>query len=130
MKQKIKHFEHFEIEQYYLQDSKIEVDIVKNELLITIYIPTEKFKNWLEDDGRLDFCLDSCDHSGNHVQVTGKITFEEYLEGNKRMYILQDLYEYIVTNPITYRKKIYENSLDSILAAFENYPKSPLNYIK
>ncbi|MBK7345810.1 MAG: hypothetical protein IPI98_02550 [Chitinophagaceae bacterium] len=125
---KAKKTKHFEIETYFKDAKRIEVCLTKGELGLSVFIPTDKFISWLDENSRLEYVIDGVDHNGEHKQVFGKIPIDEYFVEVDSHAIFTDLYDYIVQNPITYRRRIYENSLDSILAAFENYPKSPLNF--
>ena len=115
---------HFEIEGWSKSSTTIRVNIAKEDIGIEITIPRKKFEFWLLINEKLLWEIISSDHTGEHVQAQGTMSYEEYWDG-KVEYIESDLYEYITTNPITYKCHTFDNSLESILEAFRVFPKSP-----
>ena len=101
-----------------VKDGYIIVECEKNDILIPVEIPEKKFHLFLREEDKLSWIMDSSDHTGEHVQASGDMSYEEYWNCETR-YIYEDLYEYITTHPINFRGKIYENALESLLPAFE-----------
>lgn len=94
----------FEIEEYNLFDDEIEVTITRGEQEKTISVPRERFERWLENNGRLDYCRDWADYSGEHQQDTGTMTIEDYWDWSTYREIKSDLYDFIVTKMMDVRK--------------------------
>lgn len=108
----------FQIESYDREDYQVVAHCVKGTRYIPVYIPLNKFEFWLRTSDKLCWELNLSDHSGSHVQTTGNMDVNEYWDGDMP-YIYADLYEYIVTHPITFRCTVVENSLQSLLNEFE-----------
>lgn len=117
-----KHFnvESYNVKRYIFPEDIIDVMIEKNNKGIPIQIKLEDFELFLITKDKLDWQLDLSNECGEHVQRSGKMTMEEYWEGDLS-YIYNDLYEYITTHQIKYKGIIRPNSVESILNAFENY---------
>lgn len=110
----------FEIIDFNLFDEEIEVIAVKGEREKTISVPRARFEKWLQNDGRLNYCIDSVDHTGEHVQDLGTISIEDYWS-DINIEKKRDLYEFIVLKMMDSRKIFdIQTSLQSILKTFAN----------
>ena len=103
----------FEIDDYNLFETEIEVFLKKDGEEKTIFIHRPDFEQWLKDDSRLDWIMDSCDYSGEHVQHQYSIPIEEYFQESCIEDIKSDMYDYIVKK--TDCKKFFETPLNQIL---------------
>lgn len=110
----------FKVEKYSISDcdEKVLVFITKNNKGLTITIPKTKFEAWAMFSGRLEWEL-NYSVAGEHQQESGQMSFHEYWDSAEH-FILVDLYDYIVANPIVFRGITYPNSLDSILPQLNN----------
>lgn len=109
---------HFLIEDYEIKNETVIVTLQKSGVIIPITIPLEKFKFFLVTNGKLDWELNTSDHTGEHQQFTGSMTMDEYWGTDEKL-IHEDLYEYITTNPITYRGDVYTDSVGQINRSFD-----------
>ncbi len=109
---------HFLIDDYEIrEDNQLVISLTKSNLVVPITIPLDKFYLFLLTNSKLDWELNHADHSGEHIQASGRMTHDEYWNSEPD-YIKQDLYEYITTNPITFRGVLYENSVQNINLQF------------
>jgi len=116
----------FEIDDYNVWEKEIECFLVNNTQEKEINIPREKFEQWLEDSDRLDYCHDSVDYKGDHIQETGTISIDHYWD-NIFIDKKPDLYDYILLK-IVDAKKIFdiESPLKRILEnAFSHLTTQP-----
>lgn len=104
----------FNIESYTIEGDNIVVMCEKWNRGVPVTIPKHLFETFLLGQDKLDWELNSSDERGEHVQKTGRMTIEEYWEGDMA-YIYQDLYEYIVFHPITFRGELISDSRISIV---------------
>jgi hypothetical protein len=108
----------FEIEDFNLFDEEIEVIAIKGEQEKTISVPRGRFEKWLQNDDRLEYCIDSVDHTGEHVQNLGTISVEDYWS-DINISKTRDLYEFIVLKMMDSRKIFdIQTPLKSILNAY------------
>lgn len=110
---------HFLINRYETIGTFLNVVIERFDFEIPIKIPTDKFEQFLNHEGKLDWIIDTNDHTGEHLQFSGTMDMEEYWLNDRRI-IEKDLYQYITMNPITYRGKVLTNSLAQIMLIFYN----------
>lgn len=96
----------FEIDEYTLWDKEIEVFLMNDTQEKEINIPREKFEQWLEDSGRLNYCNDSVNYAGDHIQETGTISIDHYWD-NIFIDKKPDLYDYILLKVVD-AKKIFD----------------------
>lgn len=105
----------FEIEDFNLFDEEIEVIASKGEQEKTISVPRGRFEKWLVNTDRLEYCTDSVDHTGEHVQDLGTISVEDYWD-DINIEKKRDLYEFIILKMMDSRKIFdVQISLKSIL---------------
>jgi len=108
----------FKIESYEIANNEISVMTEKNYIAIPVTIPLDKFEWWLRVEDKLQWVIDTSDHTGEHQQFTGTMSLEEYWNTSD-IDIHNDLYEYIFSNPIlTIDGVIYSTGLDSLLFSF------------
>jgi hypothetical protein len=99
----------FEIDDYNLFETEIEAFLKKDGKEKTIFIHRPDFEQWLKDDSRLDWIMDSCDYAGEHVQQQYSIPIEDYFQESCIEEVKTDLYDYIKAN------YFFESSAVSIL---------------
>lgn len=58
-------------------------------------ITKKEFAWWLKLSGKLDYVVDSADHTGEHQQSTWSIDFEEYLNTALASDISNDIAEFL-----------------------------------
>jgi hypothetical protein len=107
----------FEIEDYNLFGTEIEVFLKKDGKEKTIFIHRPDFEQWLKDDSRLDWIMDSCDYAGEHVQQQYSIPIEDYFQESCIQEVKTDLYDFIIKK-LDYRKLFIdalENRMDFML---------------
>ena len=106
----------FEITDFTLFESEIEVTVERGECEKTISVPRGRFEKWLQNTDRLDYCSDYADCQGEHVQQTGTYSIEGYwsdINIEKKV----DLYEFIILKMMDVRKIFdIETPLKQILA--------------
>jgi hypothetical protein len=83
-----------------------------------ITISAADFKSFLMRHDRLDYCSDS-ELMGEHIQFAGTLSFEEYMEGEKK-YIEQDLYDYIICKKIDWKLSRAVDCLESICKEYND----------
>lgn len=118
--------QHFTIESYDTKDGEITVMTEKYNIAITVTIPQDKFEWWLRLEDKLEWVMDTSDHTGQHHQFAGTMSLNEYWDSDKH-FIKKDLYEYITTHPIRKDGVVYSNSLDSIILAFDLHNAKRIN---
>ena len=111
---------HFLIDEFETMGTEIVVSLTKSNLLIPVLIPVDKFQLFLLKNSKLDWELNHADHSGEHIQASGRMTYDEYWNSDPD-YIKQHFYEYITTNPIMFRGQEYENTVQNINLQFDLY---------
>jgi guanylate kinase len=105
----------FEIDEYNVFDSEIEVFTLNHGDEKTLFINREKFEKWLEKDGRLEWVYEYADYSGEAVQETGILPIEDYFVENSSYKIKEDLYDYITEKNLYDRMgKIFQNAFSHI----------------
>ena len=97
----------------------LEVDLfnIEGTKEIEIKIPLIKFEKWLYENDKLNTEINYSDNRGEHVQIESTMNFYEYWNLDNSC-ILEDLYEYITSNPIVFRNTVFEDSVNSILSQF------------
>jgi hypothetical protein len=85
----------FEIDDYNLFETEIEVFLKKDGKEKTIFIHRPDFEQWLKDDSRLDWIMDSCDYAGEHVQQQYSIPIEDYFQESCIEEVKTDLSDFI-----------------------------------
>lgn len=118
--------QHFTIESYDTKDGEVIVMTEKYSIAITVTIPQDKFEWWLRLEDKLEWCIDTADHQGEHQQFFGTMSLEEYWATDER-YIKEDLYKYIITHPIKKDGVVFSNSLESLLLAFDLHNAQRIN---
>ena len=81
------------------------------------YIPLDQFEKWLKRSDRLEWSHDWSDHDGEHCQVSGKWTIQEYWEQYHELFLKKDIYDFIVihfTDPF----KDIQNSITKITTEY------------
>lgn len=110
--------QHFKVTNYEIIGNFISVIITKYHIEIPIRIPTDKFEHFLKIEDKLDWELNTTDHTGEHLQFLGTMSLDEYWNTNKK-YILVDLYDYITKNPITFRGQVFTDSVRNLCLTFD-----------
>lgn len=64
----------------------------------TIEVCRACFEQWLEDSGRLEWCNDTSDEAGEHLQSVGTLPVEEYWQHAEYETKTDDLRAYIMSN--------------------------------
>lgn len=118
--------QHFAIESYEIVNNEITVMLEKFSIAIPVTIPQDKFEWWLLNNDKLQWELNSSDHTGEHQQFTGTMSLDEYWNTDSH-FIRQDLYQYITTHPIKRDDVVYSNSVDSLNLAFDLHNASRIN---
>lgn len=78
---------------YYIEDitvsgPTVEVEFMLNEAWLISTIDFQNLKIFISNSGLNDFCFDSSDFAGNHIQDCGSIEIEEYLSENLNTAVL------------------------------------------
>lgn len=115
----------FKVEGYEA-DNEITVMLEKYSIAIPVTIPQDKFEFWLRTEDKLQWVLNTHDHSGYHQQFQGTMSLQEYWDTATHC-IKQDLYEYITTHPIKRDEVVYTNSTESLLLAFDLFNVQRIN---
>lgn len=103
----------FNIEGYYITDNEITVTTERYSIVIPVIIPMDKFEWWLRVNDRLKWEL-----TGSEKTINGTMSLQEYWATDPH-YIKQDIYAYIISNPITREGVVYSDSVQSLLLAFD-----------
>ena len=111
----------FNIEGYDITENEITVSTERYMIAIPVTIPLDKFEWWLRVNDRLKWEL-----RGSEKTITGTMSLEEYWQTDPRC-IYQDLYAYIISNPITRDGVVYTNSMGSLLLAFDLHNAQRIN---
>ncbi len=109
---------HFNVDQFEVMENLIEVSIMKAGVSIPITIPKDKFLFFLLRDGKLDSEMEYELLGENKIPITSTMSQQEYWATAKKD-IQQDLYEYIISNPITYRGNVFTNSVMQLNNSFD-----------
>ena len=72
--------------------------ILSNGKIKSRIISHELFRTWLDDQGRLEWVSDSSDHTGRHVQTTGRIGYIDFLNANLDESLV---HEYMIAKGLT-----------------------------
>jgi len=115
----------FNIEGFEISENEITVSTERYSIVIPVLIPLDKFEWWLKMNDKLEWNMNL---GGDVVEAFfGKMTLHEYWLTDP-VYINQDLYAYISTNPIiTKEGDFFSNGLDSLLLAFDKHNAARLN---
>lgn len=110
----------FEIEQYYRTGKLVFVtcDFPRMQDYKEVVLNRSDFEKWLDISDRLEWCSDTSDYNGEHVQKTGKFTPYLYWEYCDRSRVDQDLHDFIV---ITKAESIFDDikiAMDDIAKDF------------
>lgn len=116
----------FTVESYEVVKGVIIVMLERYDIGLPVTIPQDKFEWWLKINDKLEWVMDTSDHTGDHQQFTGTMSLEEYW-ATSDIDIHKDLYGYIIGNPITYEGVVFTNSLPSILLAFDLHNAKRVN---
>src|SRR6185312_11118155 len=109
----------FEIDDYNLFKTEIEVFLKKDGNEKTIFIYHSDFEQWLKDDSRLNWVMDSCDYAGEHKQQQGHIPLELYFHACSFEEVKTDLYDFII------KKTDYRN----LFVDYQNVLKNQMDFI-
>lgn len=68
-----------------------------------VLIVKSHFERWIDDNDKRDWESNTSEETGSHVQMTGKMDWDQYYESN---YLLSDILQYLkVRNPNTGKLK-------------------------
>ena len=118
--------QYFAIESYEIANNEITVMLEKYSIAIPVKIPLDKFEWWLRTNDKLQWELNTSDHTGQHQQFNGTMSLDEYWATDSH-YIRQDLYQYICSNPINRDGVTFTNSVDSLNLAFDLHNATRVN---
>lgn len=105
----------FKIENYEVTEAEVIATTERYKIAIPVTIPRDKFELWLRVKGKLQWTI----HTGGKIQqFTGTMSLPEYWATDQQ-HIKQDLYEYILSHPITRDGVVYTDSVQSLLLAFD-----------
>jgi len=108
---------HFDVSDFIRQHNKILVNIEKDNILIPITIPQDKFETFLLVTDKLQWEMNYSE-AGEHKQESGTMSYEEYWSQDANI-IEGDLYEYITTHPINYKGQVYTNPVQQLNISFQ-----------
>lgn len=110
----------FNIENFrFIKDNKIYVSIVRGKLSMPITIPLEQYEVWLLIAQRLITVMVLHDEENKGQIIDTVMSKEEYWQLPDAE-IHEDLYYFIISHPILFRNRIYQNSLVSINYGFNS----------
>jgi len=112
----------FNIESFEVANNEIVVMTEKYSIAIPVTIPQDKFEWWLRVNDKLQWQIKGSDNQS----ITGTMSLDEYW-ATGMMYIIPDLYQYIITNPINRDGVVYSNSVESLNLAFDLHNAQRIN---
>jgi hypothetical protein len=113
----------FEVDEYLIEGEAIFVSISKNDKSSIEQIPRAHFEKWLTESGRLDWCEDSANCFGEHVQETGTMSIEEYWREYDTTKF-PDLYDWLVIHKLGENVFDIQKPLSKILNGYSLTNKS------
>lgn len=105
----------FSINSYNVFNNEIIVNTERYSIIIPVTIPLDKFELWLRTTDKLQWVIHT---KCNTEHFIGTMSSSEYWQ-TQESYIKEDIYNYIISNPITREGVVYTNSLGSLLLAFD-----------
>jgi len=82
------------VDNYEVQGNQIILEFVENIKHKNISLPD--FESWLSDNGYMNWCDDSSDHNGEHVQSSGVFAgFEEWSLDKTNLDVIKVLEQYL-----------------------------------
>jgi hypothetical protein len=87
----------------------------------TVRVERNEFEKWLDDAGRLDWETNTSDHTGEHVQESGKHEIWQYWEYAEK-YHQSDMYDFLLVSKVGFEKlmKGVYNGIESICDDYKN----------
>jgi hypothetical protein len=112
--------EELNLRDFEIDDTLIICWIEANSRELAVTIPKYTFEKFLKDADKLDWVYDYSGANGEHVQLTGTITPDEYFTYPESL-IIDDLKQFIVSNPIVFRGEVVQDAKQSILSQLRRY---------
>ena len=110
-----------EIDTWEMDLNLIKVSVLKNNIPVDYELSIVKFEAFIDRHGKRDYCGDSSDYRGEHVQNAGTMAWDQYYES---AYLMEDLTEFIM---IQEADKVFTDisaGINRIVEMTGNYPKS------
>lgn len=104
----LKNRTHLEVEIQYKDGEETTVKVLRDE-----------FEKWLDDADRLEWESNTSDHTGEHVQHSGKYELWEYWECAEK-YHQSDMYDFLLSSKIGF-EKLMKGVYDSIQDICKDY---------
>lgn len=104
-----------QIDSWKIEEESIKVYALKNGISADYTISISQFEAFVDHHDKRDYCSDSSDYSGQHVQDAGTMSWEAYYETG---YPEQDLIEFIAIQEANQAFSDISAGLSKIIAMY------------